>query len=74
MLREALALWRGHPLADLQFEPFAQHATAHLEELHIEAQEARIETELALGRHAELVPELQALVAAHPLRERLRGS
>ena len=73
VLHEALALWRGHALADLEFEPFAQHATAHLEELHIEAQEARIATELALGGHAELVPELQALVAAHPLRERLRG-
>jgi predicted ATPase/DNA-binding SARP family transcriptional activator/Tfp pilus assembly protein PilF len=73
VLREALALWRGQPLADLQLEPFAQHAASRLEELHVETQEARIEAELALGRDAELVPELHALVAAHPLREKLRA-
>ena len=73
VLREALGLWRGPPLADLQFEPFAQQAIAQLEELRLGAQEDRIEAGLALGRHAELVPELEALVVAHPLRERLRA-
>ena len=56
-----------------QFEPFAQQASAQLEELRLGAQEDRIEADLALGRHAELVPELEALVVAHPLRERLRA-
>jgi DNA-binding SARP family transcriptional activator len=72
-LAEALALWRGQPLADFAYERFAQAAIARLEELRISASEARIEADLALGRHALLVPELQALVAAHPLRERLRS-
>jgi DNA-binding SARP family transcriptional activator len=68
-LREALALWRGPPLADVAYEPFAQMAIARLEELRLVALERRIDADLALGRHAELVPELQALVAEHPLRE-----
>jgi DNA-binding SARP family transcriptional activator len=72
-LTEALALWRGQPLADFAYDRFAQTAIARLEELRISANEARIEADLALGRHALLVPELQALVAAHPLRERLRA-
>jgi DNA-binding SARP family transcriptional activator len=70
-LREALALWRGPPLADLAYEPFAQIEIARLEELRWAALEARIDADLACGRHAELVGELQALIAAHPLRERL---
>ena len=69
-LREALALWRGPPLADLTYESFAQAAIARLEELRLAALEKRIEAELALGRHADLVAELEALVAEHPLRER----
>jgi DNA-binding SARP family transcriptional activator len=72
-LREALALWRGAPLADLAYEPFAQPEIARLEELRWAALEARIDAELASGRHAELVGELQALVAEHPLREHLHG-
>jgi len=69
VLREALALWRGHALADFTYEPFAQTEIARLEELRLDAVEARIEADLALGRHAGLVPELEALVQAHPLRE-----
>jgi DNA-binding SARP family transcriptional activator len=72
-LRRALALWRGPPLADLAFEPFARVAAARLEELRLAALEQRIEDELALGRDANLVPELEALVSEHPLRERLCG-
>ena len=52
MLREALALWRGPPLADLAFEPFAQAEIARLEEQHLAALEARVEADLNLGRHA----------------------
>src|SRR5215213_4055507 len=72
-LREALDLWRGAPLADLTYEPFAQAEIARLEELRLEAVEARVDAELATGRHAGLVGELEALVAEHPLRERLWG-
>jgi len=72
VLRDALSLWRGSALADLAFEPFAQPAIHRLEELRLIALERRIEADLALGRHAELVPELEALVAEHPLRERSR--
>jgi len=72
-LRSALALWRGSPLADLALEPFAQAEIRRLEELRLEALEQRVEADLALGRHAELVAELEGLVAEHPLRERLRG-
>ena len=73
LLSEALALWRGPALADLDEEEFARLAAARLDELRVAALEERIDTELALGRHAALVGELEALVAAHPLRERLRG-
>jgi YVTN family beta-propeller protein len=72
-LRAALALWRGSPLSDFGSEPFAQGEIARLEELHLAALEERIEADLALGRHTELVPELEALVREHPLRERLRA-
>jgi DNA-binding SARP family transcriptional activator/pimeloyl-ACP methyl ester carboxylesterase len=71
-LREALGLWRGAALAEFS-EPFAQTEGAHLEELHLACLEDRIEADLALGRHANLVGELEALVARLPLRERLRG-
>jgi DNA-binding SARP family transcriptional activator len=70
-LRQALRLWRGPPLADLADEPFAPAQIARLEEQRLTALQARIEAELALGRHAELVGELQALVASQPLREGL---
>jgi DNA-binding SARP family transcriptional activator len=72
-LREGLALWRGPALADFLYEPFAQTEIARLEELRTVTLEERIEADLALGRHAELVSELEALVAAQPLRERPRA-
>ena len=72
-LRDALALWRGPPLADLGYEPFAQVEIARLEEMRTSAREELIEAELELGRHSKLVAEVEALVADHPLRERLRG-
>jgi ABC-type transport system substrate-binding protein/DNA-binding SARP family transcriptional activator len=72
-LRVAEKLWRGRPLADLEFEPFARVEVERLEELRLAAVEARIEAELELGRDQELVPELEALVDEHPLRERLRS-
>jgi DNA-binding SARP family transcriptional activator len=72
-LREALALWRGPALADLAFEPFALAETARLEELRLAALERRLDLDLEAGRDAELVGELEALIAGHPLRERLRG-
>jgi predicted ATPase/DNA-binding SARP family transcriptional activator len=71
-LREALAIWRGPALAGLGFESFAQGEIARLEELRLAVLEDRIDADLACGRHAELVGELEALVAEHPLRERLR--
>lgn len=72
-LREALALWRGRALADFVYEPFAQPEIARLEEARLNALEDRIDADLMLGRHADLVGELEALVKRHPLRERLRG-
>src|SRR5215218_7153273 len=72
-LRAALALWRGPALSDFESEPFARGEIARLEELHLDALEERIEADLALGRHAELVSELEGLVREHPLRERLRA-
>jgi YVTN family beta-propeller protein len=71
--RAAELLWRGRPLADLEFEPFAKLEIERLEELRLVVVEERIDAELALGHHARLVPELERLVAEHPLRERLRG-
>jgi len=73
LLREAEALWHGRPLADLEFEPFARFEAQRLEACRLAAVEDRIEAELALGRHGALCPELEPLVAEHPLRERLRG-
>ncbi|MGZ4418822.1 MAG: BTAD domain-containing putative transcriptional regulator, partial [Gaiellaceae bacterium] len=72
-LREALSLWRGAPLADFSYEPFAQPEIARLEELRLNAVEERIEADIALGRHADVIGELEALVTKNPLRERLRG-
>ena len=72
-LREALALWRGPALADFTYEPFAQTEIARLEELRLVALEERIDADLALGRHVELVAELEALVDSQPLRERPRA-
>ncbi len=72
-LRRALELWRGPPLADFEYENWAQAEIARLEGLRLEALEDRMDAELQLRRHAQLVPELESLVAGHPLRERLRG-
>ncbi|TDC37589.1 tetratricopeptide repeat protein [Micromonospora sp. 15K316] len=77
LLREALALWRGEPLADVIDAPFAPSHAARLRERRLTATEDRIEAELALAGAPELVrpvvTELRELVAAHPLRERLYG-
>jgi len=72
-LRSALDLWRGEPLADLVNERFARDALPRLEEARAEAVESRIDADIAAGRHAEVVGELKRLVAANPLRERLRA-
>ena len=72
-LETALALWRGGALGDLAYEPFARTEVERLEELRLVAIEERIGADLALGRHDTLVPELEALIAKHPLRERLRA-
>ena len=73
VLREALGLWRGPALADFAYERFAQGEIARLEELRLAALEQRVEADLALGRHGQVVGELEALVRAHPLRERVRA-
>lgn len=72
LLREGLSLWRGPALAEFS-EPFARHEGARLEELRLAALEWRIEAELALGQHGDVVGELETLIARHPLRERLRS-
>jgi DNA-binding SARP family transcriptional activator len=72
LLREALALWRGPPLAEFS-EPFAQVEGGRLEDLRLAAIEERIGSDFALGRHADLIGELEVLIAEHPHRERLRG-
>jgi DNA-binding SARP family transcriptional activator len=72
-LRDALALWRGPPLADLGHESL-QTEILRLEELRLAALERRLDADLALGRFAELVGEVQVLVREHPLRERLRAA
>jgi DNA-binding SARP family transcriptional activator len=73
-LGDALALWRGSPLTDLAYEPAVQQAVGRLEERRLAVLEDRIEADLARGRHTEILPELDALVAEHPLRERLVGA
>jgi YVTN family beta-propeller protein len=71
-LREALGLWRGTPLADVD-DALARPERARLEEQRLTVLERRIEAELALGHGSELVAELERLLVEHPLRERLRG-
>lgn len=71
-LGEALGLWRGDPLSDVGFEPAVEAEIRRLEELRVTTIEDRIDADLACGRYADVVPELVGLVAAHPLRERLR--
>jgi DNA-binding SARP family transcriptional activator len=72
-LEAALSLWRGPPLADLAYEPFAQREAARLDDLRLEALETLIEAKLALGAHAEVVGRLHTLIGDHPFRERLRA-
>lgn len=72
-LSEALALWRGPALDDFAYEDFAQSEIQRLEELRLSALEDRIDADLALGRQARLVDELEQLVATSPLRERFRA-
>jgi DNA-binding SARP family transcriptional activator len=73
VLESALSLWRGTPLADLAYEPFAQREIARLEDLRVRALEQLVEARLALGRHAEVVAQLETLIADHPYREQLRA-
>lgn len=72
-LRAALALWRGPPFADFTYQAFAQSEVARLEETRLCALQDRIEAELALGDHAPLVGQLEALVREQPMRERFVG-
>ena len=72
-LRAALQLWRGQALADLANGQGPRVEAVRLEELRLSAVEDRVDADLALGRHASVVGELEALVAVHPLRERLQG-
>jgi predicted ATPase/DNA-binding SARP family transcriptional activator len=72
-LRSALALWRGPALAAFEYEPWARGEGERLEELRLACLEDRIDADLRLGHHTELVGELEALVGQHPLRERMRG-
>jgi YVTN family beta-propeller protein len=72
-LSKALALWRGPALADFAYEGFAQAEIARLEEARMVATERWFDAELELGHHTALLPELEALVRDHPLRERLAG-
>jgi len=72
-LREALDLWRGRPLAEFAEQPFAQAEIPRLEQQQLSALEAWLEAELALGRHGEVVGELETLVGEHPLHEGLHG-
>ena len=74
VLREALELWHGPALADLEFEPFAAVEIARLEEQRLVALEARVEADLARGSHAALVSELRQLRAEHPTREPLAAA
>jgi predicted ATPase/DNA-binding SARP family transcriptional activator len=68
---DALALWRGPPLADLADRGFAQNEITRLEELRLSALEDRLEHDVEQGRHRDVLPELEALVHEHPLRQRL---
>ncbi|HEU4421180.1 MAG TPA: BTAD domain-containing putative transcriptional regulator [Pilimelia sp.] len=73
LLRSACALWRGEPLADVGAHRLREIEGARLAELYLQAVESRVEADLAVGRHAELVGELRRLVADYPLREAFCG-
>jgi DNA-binding SARP family transcriptional activator/tetratricopeptide (TPR) repeat protein len=70
LLGEALGLWRGTPLADAGSQLLRDAQVPRLEQSRLRALEGRIEADLHLGRHEQLIPELVALVGEHPLRER----
>ncbi|HEY3485362.1 MAG TPA: BTAD domain-containing putative transcriptional regulator, partial [Ilumatobacteraceae bacterium] len=72
LFTEADALWRGDPLADFTYEEFAAATITRLSELGLAMFEERLDIELRLGRHHGAIAQLEPLVAAHPLRERLR--
>ena len=72
-LERAVSLWRGPPLADLAYEPFAQREIARLDDVRVAALEQLIEAKLALGAHGEVVGPLETLIGEHPYRERLRA-
>jgi tetratricopeptide (TPR) repeat protein len=71
--RAALALWHGEPLADVESEALALSEVPRLTELRLQASELRVDAELRLGRHGEVIAELERLAAAHPLREHLHA-
>ncbi len=73
ILAQALDLWRGSALADLELEAFAQEEIRRLEELRLTAIEERLDAEIELGRHREAIGELEALISRNPLRERPRA-
>jgi DNA-binding SARP family transcriptional activator len=73
LLEEALLLWRGPPLAEFAYERFAELEIARLDEVRVGALEELVEAKLTLGRHAEVVGELESLIAEQPYRERLRA-
>lgn len=73
LLREGLELWRGPALADFRYDSFAQNEARRLDELRVVAQEEALTAEVELGRHADVVPELESLVRQEPLRERPRA-
>src|SRR5581483_654494 len=72
-IRDALSLWRGTPLSDFTYESFAQPAISRLEELRLAAIQERIEADLSIGRHVELVAELEELARKYPVVERFRA-
>jgi DNA-binding SARP family transcriptional activator len=74
LLRDALAVWHGAPLSGSAYDDFARGEIDRLEEMRLATLEDRIAADLALGRHAETIAELRALVDAHPFRERLRAA
>src|SRR5437763_3425688 len=73
LLREALALWRGPTRAGLLLESHGRDEVAQLDELRLTALMDRVDCDLALGRHEDVLGELHVLVGEHPLRERLRA-
>jgi DNA-binding SARP family transcriptional activator len=73
LLRAALELWRGAPLADLRFQGASAAEVARLEDLRFTAQLERVENDISLGRHTDVIPDVEGLAAEHPYHERLRG-